>query len=218
MNAVDWNWEINTSVTPTIGGRVIQVLGATLSDLVISGSFGEDRTSGEDGQSWLLAESFYKKIRDMMEFQSSDSTTPGKMHPPAVFTFPLKNWRFSVYIKDLIDPDGGGSITHSTGKFAYNYQLTLFIVEELSDALIKAGTSHGVMNDARAKAIADYIDRISDGIGWKFSKYNGNMDYSGKKYSDPTVPGQTANEPGTTNTTGGAPTPTGNEPGTTNTG
>jgi hypothetical protein len=59
----------------------------------------------------------------MMEWQSRDATDPGKMQPPAVFTYPPKNWRFSVYIKDLIDPDGGGSITHTPGKFAHHYAL-----------------------------------------------------------------------------------------------
>lgn len=194
-SAVDWHWEIDTSVTPTIGGRVIQVLGATLSDLTIAGSFGQSRGDGPDGESWLLAESFYKKIRDMMEWQSRDATDPTKMHPPAVFTYPPKNWKFSVYIKDLSDPEGGGSITHATGKFAHNYQLTLFIVEELSDSLIKAGTSHGVLNAAKAKAIDAYLSRISDGIGWHFSKYNGN--------TAPNVGSlPSANQPGTTTPTG----------------
>jgi hypothetical protein len=184
-NSIDWNWQIDTSVTPTIGGRVVQVIGATLTDLTVNGSFGQDHGSGPDGESWLLAEAFYKRIRAMMDHQSADATDSGKMQPPAVFTYPPKNWRFSCYIKDLIDPDGGGSITHSTGKFAHNYSLVLFIVEELSDSLIKAGTSHGVLNTAKAKAINDYLARISDGIGWHFSQYNGTVAGDGTKQADP---------------------------------
>lgn len=193
-NSVDWNWTIDTSVTPTIGGRVIQVIGATLDDLAISGSFGEDHSSGPDGESWLLAESFYKKIRDMMEWQSRDATDPGKMHPPAVFNFPLKNWRFSVYIKDLADPQGG-SVTHSTGKFSHEYRLTLFVVEELSDALVKAGTSHGVLNSAKATAISSYLSRISDGVGWKFSQYNGNANPSVNDLNSNKAPAGSATNP-----------------------
>lgn len=203
-NSVDWNWTINTSVTPTIGGRVIQVIGATLDDLVIAGSFGESHGDGPDGESWLLAESFYKKIREMMAWQSRDATDPGKMHPPAVFNFPLKNWRFSVYIKDLTDPQGGGSVSHSVGKFSHEYQLTLFIVEELSDSLVKAGTSHGVLSAAKAKVIDDYLARISDGIGWKFSQYNGHVtdpDKPGADASKSSSGGTAGNEPGKTNTT-----------------
>lgn len=185
---VDWNWQMQTSVTPTIGGRVIQVIGATLSDMTINGSFGQSHGDGANGESWRHAEAFHKKIRDMMEWQSRDASDPGRMQPPGVFTYPPKNWRFAVYVKDLADPEGGGSITHSPGKFSHHYALTLFVVEELSDALVKAGTSHGVLNSQRAKAIDDYLVRISDGIGWHFSQYNGNTDYGGHRYSDP-VPG-----------------------------
>lgn len=202
-NSIDWNWQIDTSVTPTLGGRVVQVLGATLSDLTINGSFGQDHGAGTDGESWLLAETFYKRIRSMMDHQSADATDSGKMQPPAVFTYSPKNWRFSCYIKDLVDPEGGGSITHSTGKFAHNYSLSLFIVEELSDSLIKAGTSHGVLNAAKAKAIDDYLARISDGIGWHFSQYNGTVAGDGTKQTDPSKTSPGSNEPGKTN-----PTPT----------
>jgi hypothetical protein len=208
-DSVDWNWQMQTSVTPTIGGRVIQVIGATLSDLTINGSFGQDHSTA-DGESWRQAEGFYKTIRQMMDFQSKDATDPTKMQPPGVFTYSPRNWKFAVYVKDLTDPEGGGSITHSVGKFSHHYSLTLFIVEEMSDSLVKAGTSNGVLNAAKAKAIDDYLARINDGIGWHFSQYNGNMDYSGTKYSDPkTTTG--GNEPGKTNTTPTTPTtpPTG---------
>jgi hypothetical protein len=213
-DSVDWNWKMQTSVTPTIGGRVIQVCGATLSDLTISGSFGQSHGDGPDGESWLQAEAFFKKIRDMMEWQSRDATDPGKMQPPGVFTYSPRNWKFAVYVKDLTDPEGGGSVTHTTGKFSYHYSLTLFIVEEMSDALVKAGTSHGVLSAAKAKAIDDYLARINDGIGWHFSQYNGSTDYAGKKYSEPKVPDASGNQPGTT-TPSTPPASSGNEPGTT---
>lgn len=188
-DSVDWNWKINTSVTSTIGGRVVQVIGATLSDVTIVGSFGQSHGDGPNGESWVLAEAFYSKIREMMAWQSRDASDPGKMQPPAVFTLPSKNWRFSVYIKDLTDPDGGGAVTLSTGKFSHRYQLTLFIVEELSDALVKAGTSNGVLNQQKAKAIDQYLARINDGIGWHFSQFNGNP--------NPSVADLTNNAPGT---------------------
>lgn len=201
---VSWNWEVNTSVTPTIGGRVVQVIGATLSDVTIVGSFGQSHGDGANGESWVLAEAFASKIKDLMAWQSKDATDPGKMQPPAVFNFPLKGWRFSVYIKDLTDPDGGGSTAHSIGKFSHRYQLTLFIVEELSDALIKAGTSNGVLNQQKAKAIDEYLARISDGIGWHFSQYNGNP--------NPSLANLTTNTPGAGST---PPPSSGNQPGTT---
>jgi hypothetical protein len=182
--SIDWNFKVNTSVTNTVGGRVVQVNGATLSDITIQGLFGEDRsradgTAEHEGRSWRLAKRFTLRIRQMMEWQARDAQQHAKMHRPAVFAYPPENWRFRVYIKDIADPDGG-VISLSTGKFSHGYVLTLQVVQEASDALVRAGSSNGMLDKARAKAINGYISRISQGVGWKPSEYNGNFgDYYG---------------------------------------
>jgi hypothetical protein len=178
--ALSWSFQINTSVTNTVGGRVVQVNGATLSDITITGLYGEDRSKADGtaeypGRSWRLAKAFARKIREMMIYQASDATVHAKMHQAAVFSYPPEDWKFRVYIKQLSDPDGG-VITMSTGKFSHGYVLTLFVVQEGTTALVKAGSdSGGVVSKAKAKAINAYIGRISDGIGWKPSIYNGPM-------------------------------------------
>lgn len=174
-DAVDWNFQINTAVTETVGGRVVQVLGATLSDMTIKGSFGEARGSrqSDHAESWELAEAFLAKMKLMADYQSRDAREQGKMHPPAIFSFPPKNWRFSCYIKDLTDPDGGHSLTHRTGKFSYAYVLTLMIDGDLSDTSQIIGQSNGVLEQVKDKAIANYLARVANGIGWHISQYNG---------------------------------------------
>lgn len=171
-DAINWNFQINTSVTETVGGRVVQVLGATLSDLTIQGSFGE-RRGGTHVESREYAERFLAKMKEMAEYQARDATRHKSMHEPAVFSFPTKGWRFQVYIKDLTDPDGGGSVTHRPGKFSYGYQLTLMIHADISDSAHILGKSNGVIATRKDKAIQSYISRIADGIGWSFSEYNG---------------------------------------------
>lgn len=186
---VAWGFKINTSATPTVGGRVVQVNGATLSDMTINGLFGEDRSQGigaqkpqddpheDPGRSWRLAKRFAGQVRVLMDHQSGDSNIHRKMHPPATFTYSPRNWKFRVYVKGFRDPDGG-TVTISTGKFSHGYSLTLFIVQDSSDQLVRAGADNGDLNLARERAINDYIARISDGIGWKPTKYNGNwVDY-----------------------------------------
>src|SRR4051812_24078460 len=82
---ISWDFKINTSVTNTVGGRVVQVTGATLSDIIVHGGFGErrdfdtenhpvNRDSNPDhafdhwGASWRLHKRFEFHIRKMMEW------------------------------------------------------------------------------------------------------------------------------------------------------
>jgi hypothetical protein len=169
---VNWNFEINTNVTETVGGRVVQILGATLSDLTIKGSFGEPRGAAHT-ESKVLAEQFLASMKSMADYQCRDSEVHAAMQQPAMFSFPTKGWKFRVYIKDLTDPSGGGSITHKVGKFSYDYILTLFIHSDVSDTSKILGNSNGVLANQKNQAVSAYMDRIADGIGWKSSEYNG---------------------------------------------
>lgn len=166
-DSIEWNFKVNTTVIPTVAGRVVQVLGATLSDLTVAGKYGQNVKAGTDGESWKQAEFFVNKIRQIQEFQSQDSTQRGLMHVPAVFNYSPKNWRFNVYVKSIAD-SRGGSVAHQQGRFSYDYVLTLFIVDVLSDDL-------HTLKGAQAAAVDSYIARISEGIGWHFSQYNGQV-------------------------------------------
>ncbi|MGW7100387.1 hypothetical protein [Streptomyces sp. NPDC054838] len=182
-SSIDWGFDIHTSVTHTVGGRVVQITGATLRDMTVTGYLGENRTAGpsrdgiEDhmGVSWRLHESFIANCRAIMKHQSRDSSTPGKMHSPAVFNYPARDWRWQVYLKSVEDIDGQASIEHRTGKFSHGYRLTLFIVRAGSDSLVTAGSSGSAIDAAQERAIASYIARISEGIGWRQSEYNGGL-------------------------------------------
>jgi hypothetical protein len=188
---ISWNWTVLTNVIDTIGGRVIQVIGAYLDDLTVTGSFGDDHSTPK-GESWRQAEAFLGLVTRIMEFQASDASTQGKMHPPAVFTYPPRSWRFQCYVKALSDADGGNSVVMTPGKFNQRYVLTLFIVPDGSSKLTKAGTTNGVYSAKQEQAIAAYMNRISDGIGWHYSQYNGD--------SNPTLPGASGTSPPKRNT------------------
>ena len=172
--SIDWNFKILTSVTETMGGRVIQVLGATLSDITIKGSVGEQRGKTHY-TSWQLAEAFYAKIADLMDFQSKGASGLSDMVPPARFTYGPLDISLAVYIKNLADADGESGISHRQGKFSYGYSLTLFIEPEGSKILKIAGTnSDGYVDTKRKQAIEDAMNRIANGIGWHYSDpFNG---------------------------------------------
>lgn len=170
---IEWSFEVLTNVVETIGGRVIQIIGSELSDLTVTGSFGQDHSTPA-GESWRQAEAFLLLIRQLMDYQSQDANKQTLMHPPAVFTYPPKNWRFNVYVKAFEDADNPGtSVVLTPGKFNQRWRLTLFIVQDASTALVTAGDSNGVINKQAEAAIAAYMARISDGIGWKFTAYTG---------------------------------------------
>lgn len=184
--SIDYNITVHTSVTQTVGGRVIQILGTSISDVTVQGSIGEAHNLGRDtdgehkGKSWKLAVDFFQSIQEIQQVQSTGSTTPGSMGnstllQPVTFLYSPKGIRFQCYIKSIVDPDGDGSsaVVHKVGRANYRYVLTLFPVQEGSTVLTQAGMSNGVLDKARAAAIDAYIGRISQGIGWKFTAYNG---------------------------------------------
>lgn len=152
------------------------MLGARLDDLTVQGSLGQDHADRSGGQSWQMAEKFLTAITAIMEAQSADSNQQGRMHPPAVFNYPPKGWRFSVYVKALTDPDNSGnSIVLTPAKANQRYALSLFIVQDGSAALVKAGTTNGVFSQKANDAISAFMARIADGIGWHFTQYNGQV-------------------------------------------
>lgn len=180
---VFFEYEIDSVMIPTIGGRVVQVYGATLGDMTVQGLFGEDRVAGKE--SWQLAEEFQQNIASMVEAQSAMPSTAQlggldntPMHPPIRFLYnddtadrraaglPIHNWDFMVYIKDLKDvQDSDYTIGHRTGKYSYGYTLTLFITNDNTGKL-------------KTTAMDEYISRLAEGVGWKKTIYNGMMSKS----------------------------------------
>lgn len=186
-SSIDWGYTIDTSVEETIGGRVVQVLGATLTDVTLSGEYGEFKgnrpNEGRSRQtlaphnhvnhlSWELAEAFLKRVRDMMEKQSANSTQQDANLKHLDFKFPEYGWHFGVYIKGIDDGQSNVAIRHTSGTFAYKWRITLFIVEERSSALVIPSRGTTTAEKQKSAAINSYIARISSGVGWRPTRYN----------------------------------------------
>lgn len=119
--SIQWGTSVKTAVKLTVGGRVVQVLGAEVSDLTIYGQYGQDvKNSAADGPGigWRLADDFVRKIIALGRQQSNGVNQMGTMAEPLVFTYPPKNWHFDVYIKAIEDASGGANVVHRTGKFS----------------------------------------------------------------------------------------------------
>jgi hypothetical protein len=187
-DSLDYKVTVNTNVEQTVAGRVIQITGSSITDVTMTGSIGEDHSRGRatggatehPGVSWKLAEEFFTRIQAMMLHQSVDSSVVGsstKRIGPATFVYSPLGLRFQCYIKSIIDPDGDGQagVVHKVGRANYRYTLSLFPVLKGSTDLLQAGQSapNGPLDKAKAAAIDAYINRISAGIGWRFTQYNG---------------------------------------------
>jgi hypothetical protein len=170
-SSVVFPFEVDSTVINTVGGRVVQVYGVTLGDMVVQGLFGHQR-DGAGYESWALAEQFQSAISLMVKQQSTQPTggqlagyDPNTMHKPFRFIYndDKHNWDFQVYIKSLKDiTNPEYTVAHQTGKFSYGYTLTLFIVEDNSRIL-------------RQVAVDKFISRLATGVGWKRTVYNGPM-------------------------------------------
>lgn len=179
---VFFTYEVDTAVVNTVGGRVVQVYGVTMGDVTVQGLFGQEHIPG-GRDSWEMAEEFQQAVALMVQAQSQAPTNlqmqgrdPTPMHPPVRFFYnddsvdrqsnglPAHNWDMMVYIKDLKDVSASDfTVEHATGKYSYGYTLTLFVVQD---------------NTAQLKEVAmnSFISRLSEGVGWKRTEYNGPMD------------------------------------------
>lgn len=145
---VHWDFAMKVVDTKTVGGKVIQVLGTTLGDMIVTGSFAPVRRRGQTA-AWEAEEEFMEQVKDWAR------ETEGETNPaPLRFTYPPRGWDFHVFIKNV------SPTRQANEEFAPKYTLTLFIVEDRTRVVVKG--------------IKDlYIQRLFDGVGWKQTKYNG---------------------------------------------
>jgi hypothetical protein len=150
--SVRWDFKTKVADIPTVGGKVVQVYGTEISDMVLSGTFG---TGG-----WREQEQFLERMKELGDKQVADVGRVRGTEDPHRFLYPPKGWDFLVYLKEFSTPDGGQrSVYHSNEIIAPRWTLTLFVVEDNSGL-------RKVAQDA-------YISRLSRGLGWKQTAYNG---------------------------------------------
>lgn len=148
--SVQWDFTIKKSVTHTLGGKVVQILGVDLGPMTITGSFGRGYFPAQ--------RAFLERMRALADYQVDHYT-----EPPARFFFPLYNWDFLVYLKSYSSGDGASAIHLAPDVVNPTWRLTLQIVED---------------NSGLKKVAADaYIRRLANGIGWDQSKYNGPLTF-----------------------------------------
>lgn len=109
-NLIRWTYTLNTKVDETYGGRVVQILSASMDDLTVTAE------AGRGGWAYLYQVAVF--MRDMM-FEQRQGGEPG------TFTYPTRNWVFKVYAVNFPFKD-------SWNEVAREFTLTFKIQEDVN--------------------------------------------------------------------------------------
>lgn len=154
-SSVRWPYTMKYADTKTVGGKVFQLLGASLGDLTVAGKFG---AGGPAEQQAML-----DRIIALMDEQMPVNG-PAK---PVRFLWPERGWDFWCFVKKFTQTGSDVAIEASNQNFAPEYTLTLFIQED----------NGSLVRTVKTAAAAAFIGRISAGLGWKQTAYNGPGNY-----------------------------------------
>lgn len=146
--SVSFDFNVRTRSIPTIGGKVIQILGVDVSEMTVNGSFGKGgRVEQQRFLEWCLARTRAQTEEDKAVVR---------------FRMPDKGWDFAVKIKALTDSGGRSSVSLRNDNINPQFTLVLHLEDDLQ----------GITELKRA-AEASYIASLSRGVGWKRTEYNG---------------------------------------------
>lgn len=149
-NEISWGFSVRTSVTNTVGGRVIQVLGTKVSSMKVVGSTG---IGGYTEHRALV-----KKLVAVAESHVDGGGTPVK------FRYPPRDLEFDVFIRAINGGNGAATSSITPGKVNHEFTLDLFLAS----------------NNSELNRIATdlFIARFAEGIGWTPNEFNGEASYA----------------------------------------
>lgn len=148
--SISWPFRVKTREQNTVGGRVVQVLGADLGDMTVSGTFGVG--------GWQEQLRFLRRMEAVGDRVADPATSS-----PERFLWPGKGWDFLVYLKSFSE-GGGNSIDMRVENIVPRWTIVLHIVED---------------NVGLRRVAQDvFISRLSAGLGWQQTKYNGPLGYA----------------------------------------
>lgn len=151
--SVRWDYTMKYNSRDTVGGRVIQLFGVRLGDLTIEGVFGKGGPAEQEG--------FFNRIVDIIKNQTP--LDPKANPNPVRFFWPQRSWDFTCYIRSISQPGTRTSIALDNETINPGYRLVLFIQED----------NQNILNAVKDAATAAYINRLTAGMGWKQTTWNG---------------------------------------------
>jgi hypothetical protein len=109
--SINFGFTARTAVTETIGGKVVQVLGIEMNDLVVSGSFGKG--------GWEEQERFLRAMKTVANSQVAHFTETTQR-----FLWPARHWDIGVFLKSA------SPAVHDVKTVNLKWSLTLAVVDD----------------------------------------------------------------------------------------
>lgn len=152
-SSVAWQYNVRLASHKTIGGKVIQIYGFNMDDLTVSGHFGRGAIERQ------------REFFDRVKAIADDQVPPysGEAVRPVRFLWPEQRWDFWVFIKALTQGGAGVSIETAMNISNPSYTLTLHVAEDNGE----------IVKVAASSAQAAYLKRLTAGLGWRQSEWNG---------------------------------------------
>lgn len=182
---ISWRYDVSTNEMLTVGGKVIQAIGVTISKVVITGSYGirglvkgtvvnNSFIPTTPPKRWQdpiqTQQEFLAQVRRWMEAQRGvQKPNRGQGYhngPPLKFVCYsnegglARDWNLDVYIMDLAEQ--GFSVAMTPENFNPQWMMTLLINQD-NNSLVKEKNA----------IMLSYINRASQIFGWFPTTYNG---------------------------------------------
>lgn len=183
--SISWEYQVNSTWLKTIGGKVVQIYGASVSNMTVEGTFGVG--------GWQEQQLFLAQVKKWSDAQMQTATTtaganvttgtpastdawyrasniPGPGGFPLVFSYPGMSsgdlaWNFAVYLLDFSQPGETTSALYRRDIIAPQWALKLFIVNAF-------GQDSNTLAPVTDAAIQSYLDALTAGVGWEYNKFN----------------------------------------------
>lgn len=88
---ITWNYGLNTSVYPTFGGEVVQILSVYFDDMTVAGTV----------SSYAELEAIYSWFIAYMQYATQGRSDPSFDQHPVTFQYPQRGWTFQIWPKAL---------------------------------------------------------------------------------------------------------------------
>lgn len=156
--SIAYNFAVKTAEINTVGGKVVQVFGSRISDIMVSGSFG---SGGQAAQQTFLTQ-VTQQINNQIGTVDPANGQGYQNGPPINFSFAPMNIDLTVYILDYMQTGSTSSILLDNEIINPGWTLQMFVVNDNSN--LAQTTNTGLLG---------FLNHITEGLGWTPNTFNG---------------------------------------------